>query len=82
MPLSTTPRGHKRTHQERHTRRLAPRNGSYEFRTLGLGELGRELDDAFAAYQPAKQAFVQASQRWAKAVEELSDKRALIRTIS
>jgi hypothetical protein len=38
--------------------------GSFEFRAHSLLELGRQVDEAVAAYQPAREALEEAWRRW------------------
>jgi hypothetical protein len=42
--------------------------GSFEFRARSLLTLGRQVDQAFAAYQPAREALEEAWRRWQEAI--------------
>jgi leucyl aminopeptidase len=49
---------------------VAP-SGSFEFRAHSLLALGRHVDAAFAAYQPAREALEEAWRRWQEAIAQL-----------
>jgi hypothetical protein len=46
-------------------------SGSFEFRAHGLLKLGRQVDEAFAAYRPAREALEEAWRRWQEAIAQL-----------
>jgi hypothetical protein len=70
------------TEEAREEARQAKQNGagpatlvkpapSFEFRAASLVQLGKQLDDALANYEPAREALEEAYRRWREAVAEL-----------
>jgi hypothetical protein len=48
------------------------RGSSFEFRAVALVELGRRVDRARAAYEPAHHELEEATRRWEEAVARLT----------